>query len=805
MIESIKTIKKKIYILFILASVPCFSQIQLEGKVKSDTESIPYANVILTELDGTFKTGSITLEDGTFEINTSKGTYILSISFVGYETYEEEIQLTDNLKLDDIVLTTKETSLDEVTVTARKKLIRKKVDRLVYNIEDNIAASGGDAVDALRISPGVTVNGNAIAMIGKSNMAVMLDGRIIELSGEDLVSFLSSIPTDDIKEIEIITNPPARYEAEGNSGLINIIYKKGIKNSWNNRTSLTYFQAIFPKYTLRNNFTYQKDKINLIFGVNATTGNTNIDRESEILNPTGLWTISRTDKWNNENLSGRFMVDYKIKDNSTIGFQYLGTISNPNPSQTTNSSTTIFNETNTVDSLFSSGGRSRDDRGNHSLNTHYITKLDTLGKSLSIDLDYFLFTSDNERNVDAQSFTADNSFLNTIFSNQNISDQEVNNYSAKVDIEHPTKFINLSYGAKASFTNSKYKTDNFNTITGTPIFVANNSDDFEYIENNQSLYVSGSKKIKEKWNAQFGLRVENTQTEGISNVLNQTNVNDYTQFFPSFYLSYDANDNNNYSLTYGRRINRPLYYQLNPARTFISNTNFMEGNPLLTPSFINNFEFSHVFKRKLVTRVFFSLETDGFGEISDIDPETNEQFFTHQNFFDQYSYGISQFYTFNKVSWWTSQNSVYLIGSTSKFSIQNDISAEEQNGTRFYAATNNTFTLNKSKTLKGQLNYWYSSAYRKNLFEYSDSYSLNLALQLELFKKDMRVSLQANDILNTSPRKTTSITNNIEQTQITFPSNRNFRLTLSYSFGNKKVRVRERGFGNEEEKGRVGN
>jgi hypothetical protein len=182
-----------------------------------------------------------------------------------------------------------------------------------------------------------------------------------------------------------------------------------------------------------------------------------------------------------------------------------------------------------------------------------------------------------------------------------------------------------------------------------------------------------------------------------------------------------------------------------------------------------------------VTTLFLSIENDGFGEIADIDPATNEQFFVHQNFFTHYNYGISQFYTFDKVSWWESQNSLYLIGNNTDLDIQDGITAQVQNGMRFYASSYNTFNLNSDKTIRGLIDFWYSSPYKNNLYDYGVSYELDLALKIDMMQRNLQLSMGVYDIFNTSPRRTSSFTNGIEQIQTMFPSNRNFRITLTYN------------------------
>lgn len=793
---------KKIYLLFLIVPFLSFCQVDLTGVVKDELRPIPFANVILKNSLNKVVTAGITDDNGEFLLIAEKGTYTLLISFIGYESFNQEVILEDNLRLEDIVLSEMKSELDEVLIVSKKRLIERKVDRLVFDVENNIAASGGDALDALNVAPGILVEDNQIAMIGKSGMRVMVDGRVIPLSGEELVSFLQSIPASDIKKIEIITNPPARYEAEGNGGLINIIYKKGVKNSWSNSSGITYNQAIFSEYDLRNNFTYQKNKLHLQLSLNGSIGDVNSDQELAIFYPDGPWKINTNQKLKTENLSGRLLLDYELTEKTTIGFQYLGKIDNPDISD--RATTEIFNTQNSIDSLLISDGISNISVNNHLLNAHFNTKLDTLGRSISGDLNYFEYESNQQRDILTESVLPNGEFQGINFSAINGSNQSIKNYSGNVDVEHPLNNIDLSYGVKISLINSNYVTDFFNTISGEPILDPLQSDRFEYNETTQAVYANAYKRIGEKWEAQLGLRLESSQTEGISVALNQTNNNDYTKLFPTFYLSYEMNEKNSFSLNYGKRINRPNYSQLNPARFYVNSNTFSEGNPFLQPSFTDNFEFAYTYKRKWFTNLFLSIDTDGFGVIPTINEETNDQVFTQQNFYTNYHYGISETHVFNKVSWWSSQNSVYFLGSESDFDTER-INAEVQNGFKFYFATNNTFSLNTSKTIHAQLNYWYVSPARENLFRSKESYKLDLILRFSMLKKSLQLSMGVYDILDSSPRRLEYNINDIRQTYVNRASNRFFRMSLSYNFGNKKITAKRRGFGNEEETRRVNN
>lgn len=787
-------------ITFILLTIPTLllSQVQLKGKVIDNTEPVVWANVALTTLNGEIITGGITDDNGTFNLNTEPGNYKLIISFIGYTNFEKEINLSENLDLGTIILKEDANSLDEVVITHHKKLIEQKPDRLIFNVENSVTAVGGDALDALSIAPGLRVQNNSINLLGRGESRVMINGRLLQLTGEDLVNYLSSIASDNIKKIEIITSPPAKFEAEGNGGLINIILKKGRLNSWKNTISVVDNINTYNFLTLRNSLLYNKNKLSLSLNINGTKGNYRNLEEFQVFYPNSTWDININSKNRQDNLSAQLLVDYDISENTTAGVQYLGDTKNPDIID--ESISNIFNQTNTLDSLLVNNGNNRVKVNSHLINLHSNTKLDTLGRSISFDLDYFSYDSNQNRDFITNSFLPNNELLGINASANTASDQKIENYSIKTDIEHPLKFINLSYGAKISTIKNNSDIRFFNTITGTPILDTNISNTFEYKENNQALYVSGLKKINDKWDIQLGLRLENTTTEGFSVELNQTNTNDYTKLFPSLYASYKSNDNNSLSLSYGKRVQRPRFRDLNPFRVVVNSNTFSVGNPFLRPSFIDNFEFKHTYKEKFTTNVFLNIEDDGSSIIFTSDVENSTQIITRANFFKQYVYGIGESFLFNKISWWQSQNSLNLIGSETEFT--EDIGAELQNGITFSATSSNKFTFNKSTKL--QLDLAYDSPFKVGLFSLGQTYSVDLGISKQFLNKDLQLAILVKDIFNTSSlNNLESSVNGIRQVYGQNDNNRFIRISASYSFGNKKIKEKKRSFGNEEEQKRI--
>ncbi len=786
-------------ITLILLTLPTLliSQVNIKGKVTGQSQPVVWANVVLTNLNDDIITGSITDDYGTFNLKAEPGTYKLTISFIGYNSFVKEVTIKNDLDLGTIVLKADNT-LDEIVITHQKKLIEQKPDRIILNVENSVTAIGGDALDALRIAPGLRVQNNSINLLGRGESRVMINGRLLQLSAEDLTSYLNSISASDIKKIEVITTPPAKYEAAGNGGLINIVLKKGQLNSWKNTISLVENINTYHFTTLRNSLLYNKNKLSLSFNVNGAKGNSRNIEDFQVYYPNSTWDIDINSKEREDNLSAQFLLDYDITENTTIGIQYLGNTKTPD--LTDKSISRIFNQSNSLDSLLINNGNNHSKVNSHLINLHANTKLDSLGKSISFDIDYFTYDSNQNRDFITNSFAPNNDFLGVNAAANNFSNQKIENFSVKTDVEHPSKFINLSYGAKISSIKNNSDIKFFNTITGTPVFDSNISNTFKYEENNQAIYVSGLKKINEKWDVQLGLRLENTKTKGFSVELNETNTDRYTKLFPSFYASYNKNENNSFSLSYGKRIERPRFRDLNPFRSVISSNTFSVGNPFLRPSFVDSFEFKHTYKNKYTTNAFLSIINDGASVIFTSDVENSTQIATRSNFFKQYIYGIGESFTFNKISWWQSQNSLNVIGSKTEFTM--DIGAQPQNGIMFSANSSNKITINESTKL--QIDASYDSPFKSGLFSVGETYSLDLGISKQFLDKNLQVAILIKDIFNTSSLNNfKSTVNGVKQVYGQNDNNRFIRLSARYSFGNKKIKENRRSFGNEEERRRT--
>jgi iron complex outermembrane receptor protein len=790
------------FLIFLLLPFFCLAQstLKLKGKIASETTPLEWADVSILNSEGKIVDGTTTKQDGTFEINLKKGSYKINVSLLGFEEFEKEISIENDFDFGSIILKENATNLVEVVVQSKKKTIEQKTDRVVYNLDNNVTNIAGDALSAINTAPGVAVQNNTITILGKGTSRVMIDGRMIELTSEELNNFLKSISASDIKNIEIISNPPAKYEAEGTGGLLNIIMKRGTLDSWKNTTTASYDQNKYGIFTLRDNFFYNKNKIRFSASVNGKTGYKNVEEVSKVYFQEGLSSLKATTKMKNENASGKLALDYDFSEKTTVGFQFIRDRNNPDFKS--DIKIDRYNTQNQLENYTLNNSFSDRESGNQTYNLHIITKLDSLNRKLSFDADYLNYNSKFDRKFIANDYDADMTFIGVNQSGRNISNQDIDNLSFKADMEHPLQAINLSYGAKVSFTNSISDVLYYNTITGTPVLDLTQSNRFKYTENNQAIYINGDKKINEKWNLQLGLRLENTKTNGFSETINQTTENNYLKLFPTFYASYKKNENNSFSLNYGKRISRPRFDLLNPFRIYISSNSYSEGNPFLKPSFSDNFEFAHSYKEILRTSVFVNSVTNGYGILFTSNTETNTQIITRENYFKNLSYGIGESYSATFVDWWQSENSLYFLGAKTEFI--KDINATPSNSLQIDFSTNNTFVL--GKTTKLQIDFSYTTPFKSGLYEVGYASSFDIGFKQDLFNKTMQIAFLANDIFNTSYLKDfTSVVNGVKQVYSQKESNRFVRLSVVYNFGNKKINVKERNFGNQDERKRTGN
>lgn len=794
--------RKVFLIMVIILSNALFAQIKISGKVITpENQPLEYAEVTLFSEQSIPVANSLTNEKGEFLIEHENGNYTLQILQFEEILYTENIEINSDFDAGNIIVNPT-TILETAVISRKRKLVERKIDRLVFNIENSISAVGSDALEALKMTPGVSVRNENITIIGKQSIRVLIDDKMLELSESDVANFLRSIPSDNIKSIEVITTPPAKYDAAGGSGLINIKLKKSIKDSWNLSLGTSYLQrAEHDESAITSNFMYNKNKLSLSASLNYKDGGEYQDYQDYISFPDDFWNTRQAFKREYKRLNSVLGMQYSATSNWTLGFQYIANLNNAKANRTTKSSVYDHGNELAFNEILSEGNAAQKPKFN-SLNLFNEIKLDSLGKKIILNLDYFNYSNYDTRPYEGTS-VINNPYSIQYFKGINNNQQKTNNFSGKVDVELPTEWANWSTGGKISVSKTENDISAFNSglVNDVITNMSQTSHQFNYDENVQALYFSGNKKFNDNFEVQMGLRMEATQTKSYNENSEQSVNYNYNKLFPSVNLSYEANENSTYRFSYSRRIARPNFAELNPNVTYITPFLTVEGNQVLRPYFIDNFEFIYTYK-KLESKLYFSIENDVFNQVGLPDLETNNIRLINKNIFNLKRYGLMESFTFDKFSWWSSNNILNINYVTAETL---DISATAVDGFTSFFTTSNDFNLNKSKTLLFNLSFDYYMFGTYGIDKIKPFTSTSFTIQYLLLNKDLKISLKGNDIFRTDIFRFNSTVNGVHRNSNYYFDTRLFQLSINYKLGNKKVNVQKRATGNEDERARTGN
>jgi len=789
----------KLFFVFFFNSFFSYSQIEIKGIVKDSTNVIGFANVFLTNLNNEILTGTITDENGVFNLPVQKGKYKLTVSFIGYVDWVINISPTSNLDLGVITLIESSNRLDQVIVTAKKPTILRKIDRLVFNVENSIVGIGGDAIDALKVTPRIRVQSDAISMLGKSKMMIMVDDRLMKISGDDLINFLKTITSDDIKSIEVITTPPAKYDAEGNIGIVNIKLKKQTKNRWNTTINFDYIQSKYSQFKESISIVYNKDNFSFYSSLLHTDGLYSFRTENgNTYYPDKYTNSSSKIKSNNKNNTNlNFGLDYSINTRFSVGFQYFH--SNSKVSNIGQNSTKIFSIKNYSIQTFSDGVNKRT---NNNLNFHSTYKLDSIGSNVTFNSDYFNYNSNKDLIFKTNEYEDFTNYINDSYNSaNNLSKQDISNYSIALDVKQVLKKINISYGSKISNTKSTSNIGYYDLTSGTLNLVLDKSDKFKYTENIQAFYISGHKNFSKNFETKFGLRIESAQTEGYSFNLKKTSSNNYTKLFPTLYLLYIPNKNSAFSLNYNKRVTRPNYKTLNPFVRYINPYTTSEGNPFLQPYYTDNIELTYSHKNNWSNTLYFRKANNIYGQVTYISSDNINSETKRLNYYNQFSIGLYESYSFKPLKRVESYNSINIFYKKIKSFLPE--TASNYDGFSSFIETNNNYVLNKNKTYFISFDFWYQFPQYYNIYKFKGYYNFNLGFKALWFDKKLIFTMSASDIFRSFKMKNTSVFNSINTSFKNYENRQSLRFSLKYSFGKNTNKIKSINSSNQEEKGRA--
>jgi hypothetical protein len=557
------------------------------------------------------------------------GDYKLTVMTMGFKTYKGTNFTVDQDKnIETITLqATAGTTLNQVTVNSQRPFVQQKIDRTVVNPEALISNAGGTALDVLEKSPGVVVDQNGAVSLKGQGVTIFIDDKPTYLSGSDLESYLRSMSSNSIDQIELMPNPPAKYDAAGNGGVINIRTKRSKVQGFNGAINLSYTQGRYGRTVNSFNFNYRDNKLNLFGNLGFNTNNNFTDLtiyrhfEDASGNVESNFIQNSFVRNTAENYMSKIGADYYISENSTVGVNLTG-IYNPY-ARKSDVKSQFSNAQNSLDSTIRANNKQDQLFRNAGVNFNYRQKIDKNGRELTADVDYLNYYTDNTQEFDNKSYLPDGSLkINDLLSGMLPANIDI--FSAKTDYDHPFKNgVKLTVGLKSSYTKTDNVADYFYTLNGITKQDYNKTNHFLYKENINAAYFNATKDFK-KFAVQLGLRLENTVSNGhqLGNVKKRDSTfkRSYTNLFPTIYVQYklDTADINVFSINYGRRIDRPYYQDLNPFLSPIDKFTYYTGNPFLKPSFTDNIEFSHSYKGKFTTTLSYSKTRNDVGETIEI-------------------------------------------------------------------------------------------------------------------------------------------------------------------------------------------
>ena len=781
----------------------------IDSKLK---QALPYVNIIIKSTSGAIITGGITDEEGYFKIsNIKENAFIVSIQYIGYKTLDRKITMdkgTNKIDLGTLMLEEDNTALEEVTVIAETSSIQQKVDRKVITIGKDLAASG-TASELMVGIPSISVDTQTgdISMRGNTNVRVMVDGK---LSNIPTAQLLKQIPSTAIKSIELITNPSAKYNPEGMSGLINIILHKNTMLGFNGNfsTGISYEKTAKLTNALTTNYRNGKFNVFANYSNNISKNKNNGFIKRPENNSKQLF------KFNDDSKSHlfKFGVDYYINDKHTLS---IFTNQNTSDSKNDGESNAIYAN----DASFNQTQFWLDDGDDSTsqYNFDYKIDFDDDGHNLEFEIDHNTYSS---KSVADFLFTVGNS---TDYIDLNKTDRKRTtiNLDFANSIDEHSK---IELGVQANLFNSLIGYESTgDTFNDEGVLIPTPNTNFDYTRDIYALYGNYNRKI-DKWSYQLGLRLENVEVNALaiqaSQPLNKITEdrfsNDYFELYPSAYITYEASEKNSFQLNYSRRIDRPGIGQINPIKEWSTPLVSSYGNINLQPQFTNSVEFNYIRNIKGGSVTFGTYYRQISNEINRAlfidrsDVNSGRLILTHDNFDDSTAFGVELSTSLKPKKWWSLNGSFDLYSQT-LMGIAERLNAPIETAVikDIITETNSVdnvawnFRLYNSFKVSKKVNLTAFGFYRgrnSNLqFNVKPMYFVNIGSRFSFDEGKGSISLNYNDIFNTMKFRFDGTSPYVQEGEFNWESNTIY-LGLTYRFGSTKYSAKSRKNRSDDEK-----
>ncbi|MDG1571536.1 outer membrane beta-barrel family protein [Robiginitalea sp. M366] len=787
----------KTYILLILGLLPLAltgQQFQISGTLKdSEGKALPYSNVILLRAaDSVQVKGTSADESGIFVLrDVPGGSYLLQPQYFGHKSLILPLELTADLQLGEVVLELEGNALDEVVITAARPIIERLADRLVFKVE-NTVISEGTTWDILRRTPGVVVLGDNLEIRGKS-VTVYLNDRKVQLSSDEILDLLKGLSGDVVSAVEVIADPPARYEA-ADGAVLNIRTRQNIVPGYKGSVQARWEQAIFPKYRLGTSHYYKGRQWGLFanYSISPRKEFKRTDSYVNFFDPAqtvyARWNTDMEKIGRSLAQQATLMLDYSPSEKDQ--FNLTTTLNtSPNKRNAYLLATVMRNAQGQVDSTLRTWSNVEDDMLNASANLNYERKLAREGASLKANAHYTYYELRRDQVGNSDYFNPSGAFQrNFRFSTEAFQDIHIT--TAQADYYAPQKSGSFEAGAKGSFIRSNSRIDYLDVNDTQPPFDIALSDRFTYDEAVGAAYMTLNRDW-DPWSLKLGLRAEHTEVRARSLTLDDITRQSYLEFFPSVYLGRTLGEDNSLNFSYNRRLTRPNYQDLNPFRFFLNENDYDEGNPNLVPNFSHNLNLNLTLKNTVFIDFYYRDNGRYISLLSFQDNEAQTLLQIIQNVYKSRSYGVDFTVSASPASFWDLYAYTSVFHEAETFlAVESDIETYTNRVSGFYGYFNNAFTLSKDRTFTADLTLVYLSGFLYGTYRMSENTTLNAGLRKSLWKGRAIVSLVAEDILQRANSTYTTRYNNQDNGYYGLPETRFVRLGFTYNFGNYRLQNR---------------
>lgn len=789
----------------------------ITGTVKNSKNEVMTAVTVslLKASDSALVYSTRTGENGQYQFTRiAPGTYLLAVTAIGFNRYTGMPVSLDE-KQGNVILPpiTMQPSgiiaMAEVMVKAKRPLIEQEIDKTVVNVASMISSAAGNTLEVLEKTPGVTVNANGdISLNGKGSILLLIDGRPTYLSGQDLAAYLKSLPGSLLDKIELMDNPPARYDASGN-GIINIRLKKNKNAGITGSLSTGYTQGRYGRNNDAANISYNRKKLNLSgsLGYNREKNYTN-DRYIRLFYNTGNQLSSMISLLNRQQNKGYGLnagagIDYSASASTSVGLQF-------NLNQSSRNGVLGYSSDNYGANgqhvLYGNGlNKSADNKINPGAAINFLHRFGKTGKELSADINYLKYHTDADLVLQNSLYQPDgrpvgkDRFLYLLPSDITI-------YTFRADYVHPIKKqAKLEAGIKSSVVDNNSIADYYSVTGDTKTIDYRRSNHFMYHENINAAYVNTTKSWK-RFGTQLGLRIENTQSAGSQlgndSVPASRQAKNYTWLFPSLYLSYklDSTGKNALNLSITRRINRPNYQYLNPFIFFRDNYSYTAGNPLLNPQYQYRYELRYQHKQFLRMALSYNRFTDVIFQTTEA---VNELFITRpQNIGKGYMLLLNTGLSLSPASWWNLNADVLL----SHMGLKGKAYSEDLTPDAYVARINVLNQWRFSNEWSAELGGYYASIDLNGQAFTSGMYRVNAGVQKKVLKDRGSIRFSVDDLFHSWVYHNRSVSvKQAQYFQVSRSDTQRAGIAFTVRFGRDDNAKKSRQTGNaaDEEKGRV--